>query len=70
LNCTRSAKNLANVYIGAVRVDLRVVHVEDGRVNIEVGRDLFTGIVSLHDVSRRAVLASVADADISAWYQV
>ena len=64
------ATHLADVDVGAARVDLRVVRPEEGRVDAVVGDDLVAGVAALDDVRRRAVLADVAEADALAGLQV
>lgn len=57
------AKNLANVNVGAVLVDLRVVGTEGGRVQAVGGLEPLARVVGLDDVGLLAVRASVAEAD-------
>jgi hypothetical protein len=63
-------RNLANVDVCAVRVDLGIVLVKDGGVGLEVGRNLFAGIVLNDDIGCRAILASVPEAESGSWYEV
>lgn len=62
--------NLADVYVGTVRVDLRVIQVKDGGVDFEVGDDLVTGVARRNDQSFPAVLARVAKAEGGSWHEV
>jgi hypothetical protein len=62
--------NLANVDVGALWVDLRVVQVKDGGVDFEVRHDLVASIVSSNDIGCRAVLAKVPKAEGGSWNEV
>jgi len=58
-----SAKDLANINVGAVAVDLRVVHLENGGVDTSSARDVCASIIGLDNVSGYAVLASITKAE-------
>jgi len=58
-----SAKDLANINVGAVTVDLRVVHLENGGVDTSGARDGCASIIGLDNVSGHAVLASITKAE-------
>ena len=62
--------HLADVHVGAVGVDLRVVSPEHGGVDGVVGDDLVAGVAALDDVGRLAVLALVAQAEALAGLEV
>jgi hypothetical protein len=59
----RCGTHLSNVDVIASLVNLRVVEVENGRVEVVCGVDVIAGVVVLDDVSVCAVLSSVAEAD-------
>ena len=62
--------NLADVDVGAVCVDLRVVRVEHRRVDAVVLHNLLTGVTAPDDVSGGAVLAFPAEAEFLADLEV
>lgn len=59
----KDKSDLANIDIGTISVDLRVVGPQHGRVDAVIGHDLVAGVTSLDDVGRLAVLALVAKAE-------
>ncbi len=62
--------NLANVYIAALVVNLRVVRVEKGGVNSSLGLDAIAGISITDDIGRRAVFSWHSETDGLAWLEV
>lgn len=70
MHAHREKSHLADVDVGAVGVDLRVVGHEHGGVDAVRGDDLVAGIAALDDVGRLAVLALVAQADALAGLEV
>ena len=62
-NVTDESANLANVDVRALRVDLRVVEVQDRRVETIGECDGVASVVLLHDVCLGAVLALSAEAE-------
>jgi hypothetical protein len=63
LHLLRDAKDLANIHVPALLIELWVIHVQYGRVDTRFVRNDVTGIVFLDDVGFRTVLAFVTKAN-------
>jgi len=70
LNGFGYAKNLADVDVFALWVDLGVVQEKDGRVRSGTAGDGSAGIISLDNVGFLAVLPSMTEAEIGAGFEV
>jgi len=66
----RSAKNLADVDVGAVPVDLGVVQVEDCRVDSVASSYLLACVIGNNDVCCRTILAGISKADSASRVQI
>jgi len=66
----RNAEDLANVYIGTLVVNLRVVRVEKGGINSSLGLDAIAGISITDGVGRSAVFSRHSKTDGLAWLEV
>jgi hypothetical protein len=60
---TSEETNLSDIQVGAVRVQLGVVEVENSGVEAPRSGNFVTGIAELHDIRGGAVLARPAETD-------